>query len=577
MNPPDHPDDIETPDDGDLEEVRRILFGAAADRIDDLEDRLDRAEVRTDEVAAVLPDAIQKEAGRGDRLGAALAPTVEEALHVSIRRNPHALAEAVSPIMGPAIRRSILQAISGMVQSLNSAMEQSFTPQGLRWRIEGWRTGRSFGEVVALRTLLFEVEEVFLIHRETALLLSHRSVRGSADADVVGSMLVAIRDFVKDSFQSGEGGTLDTIQVGEKTVWIENGRDTVLAAVIRGQAPAELRPTIAGVLDEIEVRYGQALESFEGDDAPFENVATDHLADCMVAQARDGAPAGEAKQASPIARLAWVAVLALLLTWWGLSIRDGMRWDRLVEALDDEPGIVVVGTGKADGRRVLNGLRDPLAVDPDVVLAASPLDSSDVRFALEGYQSLDPEIVLRRVGAVLEPAADVSIELEGGRLRVQGTPSAEWLRRARQTASAMGGVDGVDLAGQVREHVALGSVVAELTDMSVLFAPGSAVLPGGLASVAPLAGPLTRANEVASGLAAPVVVEVIGSTDPTGAVERNRELAMLRARAVQTALGAGSYPNLRFVPQAAPVVTGAEDGGSEEDRSVRLVLRIPDA
>ncbi|NJM53355.1 MAG: hypothetical protein HC846_08145 [Blastocatellia bacterium] len=54
-----------------------------------------------------------------------------------------------------------------MVQSLNQSLEHSISPKGLRWRIEAWQTGKSFAEVVMLNSLIYRVEEVFLIHRET--------------------------------------------------------------------------------------------------------------------------------------------------------------------------------------------------------------------------------------------------------------------------------------------------------------------------------------------------------------------------------------------------------------------------
>ncbi|MEZ5976076.1 MAG: hypothetical protein R3E96_14915 [Planctomycetota bacterium] len=36
---------------------------------------------------------------------------------------------------------------------MNVALENSFSPRGVRWRMEAWRTGRPFGEVVLLNSL----------------------------------------------------------------------------------------------------------------------------------------------------------------------------------------------------------------------------------------------------------------------------------------------------------------------------------------------------------------------------------------------------------------------------------------
>ena len=59
------------------------------------------------------------------------------------------------------------------MQSFNHALEHSMSWRGLKWRMEAWRTGRSFAEVVLCHTLVFRVEQVFLIHQPTGLLIQH--------------------------------------------------------------------------------------------------------------------------------------------------------------------------------------------------------------------------------------------------------------------------------------------------------------------------------------------------------------------------------------------------------------------
>lgn len=55
----------------------------------------------------------------------------------------------------------------------------------------------------AFRTALpFKVEEVFVIHRESGLLLHHetRDPASMSDSDLISGMLTAIRDFAQDAF-----------------------------------------------------------------------------------------------------------------------------------------------------------------------------------------------------------------------------------------------------------------------------------------------------------------------------------------------------------------------------------------
>ena len=156
-----------------LAELRRLLLGP--DRLDvaDLRRRLDDPAVRAAELSPLLADAIRLRDHPDPRLIDALTPPFEAAFKTSVQRDPQQLVDAISPVMGPAIRKAISDALQRMVQSLSTAMEHSVSPRGLGWRLEAVRTGKPFAEVVMLHTLLYRVEQVFLIHRTTGLLLQH--------------------------------------------------------------------------------------------------------------------------------------------------------------------------------------------------------------------------------------------------------------------------------------------------------------------------------------------------------------------------------------------------------------------
>lgn len=197
----------------------------------------------------------------------ALRPMVERALTASVRRDPRPLAEALFPVMGPAIRRAISQALAGMLESVNVMLEHTLSAQGLAWRWEALRSGKSFAEVVMRHTLLYQVEQVFLVHRDAGLLLQHVTAPAVAAPapDMVAGMLTAINDFARDSFRIGQHDSLETIQLGEFTLAIEQGPRAVLATVIRGHAPTAFRVELTSALEQIEADQSDELTGFNGD------------------------------------------------------------------------------------------------------------------------------------------------------------------------------------------------------------------------------------------------------------------------------------------------------------------------
>src|SRR5262249_32584734 len=169
------------------------------------------------------------------------------------------------------IRRSILQTLRTLFESFNQTMEQSLSLRGLKWRVEAIRTGRSFSEVVLMHSLVYRVEQAFLIHKKTGLPLAH-AVAPSAvmqDPSLVSGMLTAIQDFVRDSFNTSANENVEKMNVAETEVWIENGPYASIAAVIRGVPPPELRLRLAETLELIHQKYSAEMEQFEGDSSLF--------------------------------------------------------------------------------------------------------------------------------------------------------------------------------------------------------------------------------------------------------------------------------------------------------------------
>jgi OOP family OmpA-OmpF porin len=156
-----------------------------------------------------------------------------------------------------------------------------------------------FAEVVLLRNLVFQVEQIFLIHRQTGLPLLHVATDPTTtrDPDLISGMLIAIQDFVQDSFRVSTDEGPETIQIGELTVWIEKGHLAVLAAAIRGNPPQTVRTLLRDTLTTIHREHTDALVTFTGDARPFET-SRPHLEACLLTQT-----APHTRQTSPLLRL----------------------------------------------------------------------------------------------------------------------------------------------------------------------------------------------------------------------------------------------------------------------------------
>lgn len=508
------------------QELRALIVGPERARLKEVEHKLDDPWVHAEEVSRVLPEAVTRRSKDGE-LGQALAPILGDAITTSVRRDPKPLVDAIFPIIGPAIRRAMASAFSELVQSINATMEHSLTPRGLGWRMEALRTGRSFGEVVLSHSLVYRVEQLFLVHRDTGLLISHQTAAGvrAQSPEMVSGMLTAITDFVRDSFHVEGKQELDSLALGDVMVWVEHGPEASLAAVIRGQAPAALRGTMQESLEGVHRYHAEDLQRFAATGVAFEPRA-DLIEPVLAAQL-----------AQPVERGRWkVAVLAgliLLGAGWCATPRiiANQRFNGYVAALRHEPGIVVGSTGHSDGRHVLSGLRDPLARSTEELRAQFKVDTARTREHWEPYVALRPEFILRRARAALAPPASVQLSMRGDSLVAQGAASRTWMDQARRTSAAVAGLAGIDLTNvQDSAEIALNGRAASIPRLEVRYASG-AVFPlrDSRATVDSIALQLRALVADAALHGWEVVAQVQASADTVGAERVNAELRAARS------------------------------------------------
>jgi OOP family OmpA-OmpF porin len=333
-----------------------------------------------------------------------------------------------------------------MIQSFNQVLEHSVSARGLQWRWEAYRTGRPFAEVVLLHTLLYRVEQVFLFYRNNGLLLHHvlATTATAYEPEAVAGMVTAIQDFVRDAFQVDTEETLETFQVGALTVWVEQGPQALLAAVIRGNPPYDIRPAFQDALAEIHLQHSDALEAFDGDPAPFaacEAVLNTCLMSQTVEETEAVLPSDERKRKSS----PWFwGLCALIIAGLGVGIGsrwiEQQRWNRYVQQLQGVPGLVVTRAETHWRSYSIAGLRDPLAADPERLLNLSKVPTGKVDSRWEPYQALHPAFILARARRVLQPPDTVALRFQNGQLTAVGSAPRDWIMRARQLAPVIAGV-----------------------------------------------------------------------------------------------------------------------------------------
>jgi OOP family OmpA-OmpF porin len=564
------PPEREGPDDS-MAELRALLVGPEQRELRAVQAHVFDPSVQTRDVSRVLPDAIELRA-RDPHLMRALAPSIEQSITTSVRRDPRPLADALFPVMGPAIRKAIAHTLASMMESLNRTLELSLSWRAVRWRWTAFRTGKPFAEIVLLNTLQYRVEQVILIHSQTGLVLQHLSLdpRAALDAEQLSGMLTAIRDFVRDWSRTSGDDSVDALPVGDFVVLVEQGPDATLAALVRGTPPSNLRTVLQNAVESVHLQAADELQAFRGDAGPFERVRP-ILETCLVAQFRP------AERTRSYRR--WVAAAALVVlalgVWLILTARERQRWNDFVQRLRSEPGIVVVASGRRDGRYFVEGLRDPLSADPAAVQAASPMAGAAIDGRWEPYQAIQPDFVVTRAHDLLKPPGNVKLAYHDGVLTASGDASEGWIAESERLAPAIAGVRRFEYTGPPPELRLQGRLEA----IGVRFSRGqSRLAPDQAASVQAAAVLLNELNQTLRLHGQRARVEVVGHTDSDGSDSQNEPLSRARAETVVRMVPAPLLDALDLsatgVGASQPLTSGSTEAEKEQNRRVSFRVTL---
>jgi OOP family OmpA-OmpF porin len=553
-------------------QLRSIILGPEQRKLQKIQARLGDSAAQTRDVSRVLPDALQLRA-HDPQLKRALAPSVEEAITASVQRNPQALADALFPVIGPAIRKAVAHAFDAMIDSINQTIERSVSRHAVQWRWTAWRTGKPYAEVVIANTLDYRVEQVFLIHRESGLLLQHVAInaRSSQDADQVSAMLTAITDFARDSFHVGRADTLESLRVGDLAVSIVQGPHAILAAVVRGSIPTAVRASFETALESVHRQFGTLLQGYSGDASPFD-AARPLLEACLVSQRR--------REGHKPSYRGWVvavvAIAVLAATWFYVDIRRQQRFDAYLESIAAEPGVVVLASNRRGNSYFVAGLRDPMARDPVALAAGQNLAPEAIRTRWEPYQALHPPFVSARAALLLRPPAGVSLTYNDGVLTATGSAPQQWIDETQRLAPAIAGVRHFRFDGEPAEA----HLVAAIQAVRIGFAKGQSVIaPAQQPVIASLVAQLRQLDAALASGRRRARVEVEGYADSDGPDDLNVALSQARADRVRQLLAAVALTHIDISARGlgrVPLSPGATEAQLEQNRRASFRVHMTD-
>jgi outer membrane protein OmpA-like peptidoglycan-associated protein len=239
-------------------------------------------------IAEILPIAIAHEIKYSPQtLAKAIAPEMAIAIQEQIKLDPAAFSAALGPQMGNAIKNQIeverdsmvdaLYPVIGntiskfmveVVQSINQKIETAFSLEGFIRKIRARLQGVSEAELILQESLNFSVQAIFLIHKESGLVIRECQAdqEHKLDASMLAGVLTAIRSFVRECVsQTEQYSELHDISYGASKILIEVAGYCYLAVVLNGDPPQAFVRKMQDSLGKIILKFGKSIAVYDGD------------------------------------------------------------------------------------------------------------------------------------------------------------------------------------------------------------------------------------------------------------------------------------------------------------------------
>jgi hypothetical protein len=192
------------------------------------------------------------------------AQIVNRMVEQKLKSSQSELLDIIFPVMGKMIKKYVAYEIQMLKDSIDARMNSIFSKWGFIW----WIRNRVFGLNNA-NMLLADVsapvlEEIFVIQRDSGLLIGSAALHPSVNRDVVAGMLTAIKSFIEDAFER-EKEDLEMIQYGTYKILIENMPThyfaVAMSGTVSGTEGAELRDQIIDFIQHTDALRIKDIDS----------------------------------------------------------------------------------------------------------------------------------------------------------------------------------------------------------------------------------------------------------------------------------------------------------------------------
>lgn len=208
----------------------REFSASISQKIINLEEILQERSKLSEKVSPIIKNELQE---FSREIPTTLGPVITETLKVEIEKSKDQVVEALYPILGKMIKKYISQEFKQLSEKVNQVARDTFSFAAIKRKLKARATGVTENEIILDQLAQAQVEQVFVIEKDSGILLGSYQIKETVDQEMISGMLTAIKAFVEDAFRE-IGHDLHSIDYDLYKIHLQNFHKYYIATAVSG-------------------------------------------------------------------------------------------------------------------------------------------------------------------------------------------------------------------------------------------------------------------------------------------------------------------------------------------------------
>lgn len=213
-----------------LAKLKEILLKEERERIEAIANRLEEPAYLEEKISPIFEEQINELKRNFPKEYEA---TINQLIEQKIKDSQEDIVNIIYPMLGKMIKKYVTLQIQSFKDAADERIKNTFTVSTVIQKMKASFFGVKESDVILSTLIDYQIEEVYLIQKNSGLLLGTASRGTTIDRDVIAGMLTAIKAFVEDAFKR-EQEDLELIQYQTYKIILQSFPSSYLAVAING-------------------------------------------------------------------------------------------------------------------------------------------------------------------------------------------------------------------------------------------------------------------------------------------------------------------------------------------------------